>query len=375
MSYWLVSALSVVGFVLVGLTLSRVYFAWLHRNHHEADASDEIHFVRTEDGARLALYRYRPKGDQRRREPVFFVHGLGANKYNLDFDEAYSWARGFARAGFDAWIVDLRGAGMSVPPKPDWNWNFDDYARQDVTAAVAHIRQATGAERVHWVGHSMGGMLLYSYLGIGKPEWIRSGVAMGSPVRFASRHGLGAALKLAFLLDHIKYVPIRTAIHLALPLIPLIRNSAPVRSQMNPDNIDLGFIQRVAYNAVHHLPPALLKQFSDWVVNDCFRSADHQVDYQAALRESTVPVFVISGAGDILVQPVNAKHAYDLMPDSSGKQYLEVGRATGFGHDYGHIDFVFGRDAAKELFPRVLEWVIAHDSGSAQAPEAPVVTA
>lgn len=338
------------------------YFAWLKKTYHEADGSDEIHFVTTSDGARLALYRYRPRGEVKRHEPVFFCHGLGAGKYNLDFDNEYSWARKFAAAGFDAWVVDLRGAGASVPPKA-WNWNFDDYARFDVSACVAHIRARTGAEKLHWVGHSMGGMLLYAYLGTVHPEWIRSGVAMGSPVRFEGKRGVAGALKLAFLLDYIPYVPVRTAVHLALPFIPLARGNSIARAQMNTHNVDLQFIQRVAYNAVHHLPPALLKQFADWAANDCFRSFDKKVDYQAAVRNIHVPIMVVAGGGDRLVHKGNAKHAFDLLPDDSGKKYLELSRAAGFRADYGHIDIVFGTNANAEVLPLVIDWVVQHEAG------------
>ncbi len=347
--------LLVLAFVIVSWT---VYGAWLRRSFHEQDASDEIHFVTTGDGARLALYRYRPKGDVRRHEPVIFVHGLGASKYNLDFDDTYSWARRFARDGFDAWVVDLRGAGMSVPPRK-WNWCFDDYADFDVPAAVAHIRARTGAEKLHWVGHSMGGMLLYAYLGAGH-DHIRSGVTLGSPVRFSSARHFEGSLKLMWMLDYLAFVPLRTAIHLIVPFLPLVRKSDFVRSQMNPDNVDFGFIKRVAYNAVHHLPAPLLRQFGDWVRNDCFRSFDRRIDYQARLRTIDLPIQVIAGSGDRIVRPEDARYAWELMPGKNTR-YVEAGRETGFSHDYGHIDLVFGREANREIVPLVLDWIVAHE--------------
>lgn len=361
---WFLVFLSALGVALsVGLAL-RLYFTWLRARFYEADASDEIHFVTTQDGARLALYRYRARGAAGRREPVFFCHGLGASKYNFDFDDTYSWARKFAAAGFDAWVVDLRGAGASLPPKK-WDWNFDDYARYDVTACIAHIRARTGSEKVHWVGHSMGGMLLYAYLGTVHPEWVRSGVTMGSPVRFEGKRGIKKALSLAFLLDYLPYVPVRTATQLIVPLIPYTAWNPVSRAQMNTANVDLAYIRRVAYNAVHHLPPALLKQFADWAGNDCFRSFDKSVDYQAGLKNIKTPVLVIAGGGDKLVVPPNVKHAFDLLP-AGNKRYVELSRAAGFKADYGHIDMVFGKHANAEVLPLVLDWVIRHD----RAPEA-----
>lgn len=366
---WLLVLLAVLVVLLSAILALRLYFQWLRASFYEADASDEVHFVTTADGARLALYRYRPRGAELRREPVFFCHGLGASKYNFDFDDTYSWARKFAAAGFDAWVVDLRGAGASLPAKR-WNWNFDDYARYDVTACIEHIRAQARSEKVHWVGHSMGGMLLYAYLGTVHPEWIRSGVTMGSPVRFAGKRGVKKALSLAFLLDYLPYVPVRTATQFIVPLIPYTGWNPISRAQMNPANVDLTYIRRVAYNAVHHLPPALLKQFADWAGNDCFRSYDKQVDYQKGLANIKVPMFVIGGAGDNLVIPPNVKHAYDLLPEGN-KRYLELGRASGFKEDYGHIDMVFGKHANQEVFPLVLDWVVSHDGAPAVSAAGP----
>ncbi len=357
----LLIALSIPPLFLTGFA---IFAWWLKRSYHEPDASDEIHFVKTDDGARLALYRYRARGETRRNEPVFFCHGLGASKHNFDFDDTYSWARSFAKAGYDAWVVDLRGAGMSTPPGK-WDWSFDDYARHDVSACIQHIRSVCQSAKVHWIGHSMGGMLLYAYLGSIHPEWVRSGVTMGSPVRFFERRGVSGLLKTVWLLDYVKIVPIRAFIHMAIPILGWVRNHSATKAQMNPANVDVNFIKRVAYNAVHHLPYSLLKQFSDWAANDCFRSLDKKVDYQAAVSKIDVPVLVMAGAGDRLVVAENVKKAYEMLPENGKNRYMEMGRSSGCREDYGHIDLVFGRNANEEVLPIVLEWVNEHDKAIA----------
>src|SRR5688572_29289038 len=77
---------------------------------------DEIHFARTSDGWRIALTRYRaerPGGG----EPVLLCHGIASNSTGLDLTAEGSLARALARAGHDAWLLDLRGRGQSQQPR------------------------------------------------------------------------------------------------------------------------------------------------------------------------------------------------------------------------------------------------------------------
>src|SRR5438874_1722216 len=43
-------------------------------------------------------------------------------------------------------------------------WNVDEMAFYDVPAVLDYVKRATGRDRVNWVGHSLGGMLIFPYL-------------------------------------------------------------------------------------------------------------------------------------------------------------------------------------------------------------------
>jgi pimeloyl-ACP methyl ester carboxylesterase len=149
--------------------------------------ADEVHFASTPDGWRLALHRHRPRS-VRTAMPVILCGGFSCNRYFIDYDDRYSLARFLARTGFDAWVLELRGRGLSHPTaacRRPGRWTFDDLATIDVRAAVDHVAQATGRE-VAWVGHSMGGMVLYAYLGTHARPPVRAGVTIASPVRFSA---------------------------------------------------------------------------------------------------------------------------------------------------------------------------------------------
>ena len=41
-----------------------------------------------------------------------------------------------------------------------WGWTFSDYLDRDVPAILSLVRNETGAAKVNYVGHSMGGIPL-----------------------------------------------------------------------------------------------------------------------------------------------------------------------------------------------------------------------
>ena len=58
--------------------------------------------------------------------------------------------------------------------------------RYDVPAILDYVRRETGHDRVNWVGHSMGGMLMFAFLELDShPERIANFVGMGSTIILA----------------------------------------------------------------------------------------------------------------------------------------------------------------------------------------------
>eukprot|EP00291_Cryptomonas_curvata_P011844 CAMPEP_0172189260 /NCGR_PEP_ID=MMETSP1050-20130122/22418_1 /TAXON_ID=233186 /ORGANISM="Cryptomonas curvata, Strain CCAP979/52" /LENGTH=153 /DNA_ID=CAMNT_0012863921 /DNA_START=321 /DNA_END=779 /DNA_ORIENTATION=+ len=113
--------------------------------------------------------------------PVILCHGAFANRVTYDLGAGRpSLAVFLAERGYDVWALELRGHGRSQ--KPPWlqnvlhqgfnvpngdaegSWSVMAYIQHDLPAAVDYVRSRTGAARVHWVGHSMGGIVVYSWL-------------------------------------------------------------------------------------------------------------------------------------------------------------------------------------------------------------------
>jgi predicted alpha/beta hydrolase len=116
---------------------------------YRAETREEaVHFVTTADGWRLALSHYPPPGALHTRLPVLLCHGLGANRFSFDLGRDPSLALYLASAGFEVWVLELRGHGRS--DRPGWfssrrfGWSFDDYLYGDFPAAIEKVQELTG---------------------------------------------------------------------------------------------------------------------------------------------------------------------------------------------------------------------------------------
>lgn len=321
--------------------------------------ADEVHFPTTPDGWRIALHRYRPRGPETHapRVPVILCPGYGCSHRFVDFDERYSLARHLSARGFDAWVLDLRGRGLSRPTataQRPWSWTFDDLAAHDVATAITHVADMTG-RRVAWVGHSMGGMLLYAHLVRSGDPRVRAAVTIASPVEFpaASNALIGRLGELLLDLPFGETVPQRWA--LGALWIVLSRTTA-LDVGMNPDNVDRRIVGRALPASLADVSRAKLRQLASWSQRGVFRSVDDAIDYRAGLAGVRVPLFLAAGAMDRLATPAAVQRALDFLPPTT-TTYREFGRAHGHALDYGHVDLVLGRHAPSEVFPEIARWL------------------
>ncbi|MEO7938573.1 MAG: GMC oxidoreductase, partial [Burkholderiaceae bacterium] len=112
----------------------------------------------TPDGPEFRLTRY--CAGVPTRSTVLLIHGYSASgttfAHRLLPDGGL--AASLARAGHDAWVIDLRSScGM---PTAQEEWRFEDMGCQDIPLAIAHIVNTTHAEKIDVVAHCMGAAML-----------------------------------------------------------------------------------------------------------------------------------------------------------------------------------------------------------------------
>jgi len=322
-------------------------------------SQDEVHFARTEDGYEVALYRYRPENLVSGREPVIVCHGLGSNRFSFDPGPLPSLARYLKAKGLDVWTLDLRGRGLSSRPDRDrggrlkWGWTFDHYVKYDLPAAIRLVRRETGYPQVNWIGHSMGGMVMYAYLQTQDVSLIKSATALGSPATFVNNKigkPIGRLLGPLFLqrFHRLHLKPTARALALFGYFLPLGRFGTP-------RNLYPWFGTLAAESP----STGVLGQFHDWVTNSTFRSADHSYRYDEGFPKIKTPFMVISASGDFIASPSDVRYGIDNMtgPD---RKYAFFSKKDGNLENYDHMTMLVSQSAAIEIYPVIHDWLMKH---------------
>jgi pimeloyl-ACP methyl ester carboxylesterase len=343
-------------------------WSWLARVLYRVEAgADEVHFVRTEDGWRIALSRYRARGSTR-RHPVMLVHGLASSHLNFDPAVDNSLARHLSLRGYDVWAVDLRGHGLSDRPGLGtgrrWRWTFDDYLLRDLPAAIGHVLTQTGKPALHWIGHSMGGLLLYAHLSRGGSAQTRCGVAIGSSLDYSRADSdFRPLLRLRPLGRVLRVLPLGRASLLLSPLAGRVPNPFE-RFNWWRSNVDPRLVRRLLACAYANVPTSLLLQLATAFTAGGLLSGDGRVRYIEGLASASAPVLAVAGDRDRQCSPEAARATLEAVGSAGA---VRNGRLSVFGVEhgqadhYGHCDLVMGRRARSEVFPVLAEWLDQHD--------------
>ena len=349
--FWIIVA------VLIGLgVLVMAYWTVLTSMYPETIHTNEVHIVATPDLWKLRLCRYR-KG-RSEGEPILFVHGFNSNQHNFIEPESGSMVSYLAAKGFDCWTVDLRGTRSSTPPfeRSMHDVTMDDYIYQDIPSVIAHIQKSTGYARVHWVGHSMGGGLLYAYVTAHGAETIASGATLGAPLGFVDAEAKPPLL-VGFLAQLFpatagnvlrSYVPIGFNLRLATGLFPLNLKNIP-------KDLNTGHL----YAMLEDPPPKVLKEFLFSMRKKVWYINDDQINMLEELKHLQVPLLAIYGPKDPFVNVEKATEFFENLPGKD-KKLLILSKENGCVNDYSHCDLAFSQEGATEVYEPIAKWFKKH---------------
>jgi pimeloyl-ACP methyl ester carboxylesterase len=215
-------------------------------------------------------------------------------------------------------------------------WGFHDYVIHDAPAAVAYVLETTGASGLHWVGHSMGGMIGICARSQGM-EGLKSIIALGSPsFEKENRFTSGGALAVGgFFLRWIPVLPTRLFFFLIWPLLALWGPPSRIYCRSNLGRRELGGLIAGAYD---DLSGGELRDLLS------FRSAGRLTPYADRYDRVGLPVLSIIGNEDRVVSPEDAEMFAHLLPGSVGCRILG---------ECGHADLIVGRQAPETVFVRI----------------------
>lgn len=341
----------------------------------------------TADGLTLRGKRYPAEGSL----PVILAHGFEGNGNEFDLPRpGRNLAVYLAREGFDVWVANFRGNGRggTVSDNGGWRHSIDHLAAYDADALVRGVREATG-RRPAWIGHSMGGMVLYCYLqgasfgegpGSGtfradprlaeeRNSLIAAGVAIGSPPAFYWEGGgffgflSNSAAARAVMRGMLKGLNILEKkgrkVSLGVPVgrwaekhprgAAMLALSPAGILLYNWRNVEADAAVSLLRWAGDDVSPAMARQLISGLIDRDYLSHDRNYDYTANMGRITAPMLFVTGTEDFASYECIKRYGYERV-SSTRKDFLCF-------DGYGHTDLVMGKSVEEKVYPAISSWL------------------
>lgn len=345
-----------------------------------ATLEEQIVEFQTEDGVPLRLTRLRG-GD---RGPLLVAPGIATSTgtFRLSTVET-NLADVLVGAGYDTWLFDWRGSSALQPRE----FLLDDVGRYDWPAAVAQVRERTGAADVQVMAHCLASVSLMMALGGGYLDCalLRSVVlsAVAGHIQVPRQTELKAYLRLPRLLRRfgVRFADPRVAAFWdrSSPLTRALDRALRVQLRDCPDDVchRVSFIYGILYehdnlNAATHASLAELfgpvglqtfLQLEQLVKAGHLRAysfgrrenlrrygAAEPPDYLENVERFDLPITFIHGAESLCFLPESTRQTHDLLRDANAGPY-----ARHVVPGYGHMDLLIGQRSAQDVYPLIVQ--------------------
>ncbi|HNE19295.1 MAG TPA: alpha/beta hydrolase [Turneriella sp.] len=297
----------------------------------------------------------------KKKYPVLICHGLGANREYFKAKDEDSLVRNLQRAGYDVWLMDLRGRVEAAETgywfgKHTYTYDIDAYIKHDLDAAIKFVLQQTGAQKVNYIGHSMGGIVMYARLGTQNEGRVANLVTIASPMSFLPYNDWTFKLyRMRGGMAILPVLPIRPGAFMA-SFFPEMLYAPFANAFYNPENTDAKVKAQLLRKSINNISKNEIKQFIYMTDNGGLYSADGKTNYRSELKNVIVPAYLVAGRRDELADPAVVRDVYERL-GSKDKTMEIFSRADGYADDYGHTDLIFGKQAHKEVHPKIIEWL------------------
>ncbi|XP_022137194.1 uncharacterized protein LOC111008720 isoform X2 [Momordica charantia] len=381
--------------------------------------ADELHYVSVPNSDwRLALWRYPPSPRApSRNHPLLLLSGVGSNALGYDLSPGSSFARYMSNQGYDTWILEVRGSGLStdrvemkeneqirsgtLEKRPSaetgkyvssvgssisskdgetstiatqlrqWNQNLMDiiegaqqlgplrpFNLQGVTSALEGFQEQLDMyEKYDWdFDH---------YLEEDLPaamEYIRNQSKPNDGKLLAIGHSMGGILLYAKIsrCSFNKVDPqLASVVTLGSSLDFRPSNSSlrlllPLRDPLQAFNVPAFPIGPL----LESVPSKVLVQLSTVFEEGGLRDRNGMFQYKDHLCQSNIPILALAGDQDIICPP---EAVYETVKQIPWRyvSYKVLGKPG--GPHYAHYDIVGSRLASSEVYPLITNFLNRHD--------------
>lgn len=286
------------------------------------NVSIEVSWIVTEDNAEIAVNRIRPNQSNSDAIPVVLVHGTYSKRNFWVSPKGIGIGPFLAEAGFDVWIPELRGHGLSPKGDSFSRITAEEQIRYDLPAVQQYIYDKNEGGQ-SWIGHSFGGVYILSAL---SAKWLDQDI-MRNLITFGSQISLGESfLKIpgvawicSKIIERIGYFPAPR-----LGLGPEIESAAAT-------------VEMIGWK----------KFMGKWTNSEGFC-------YWDGMAGIHIPFYAFAGAADKSDPVEGCRILFDSV-GSKNKTFTILGKKNGFLIDYDHTGMIVSKEAQKEIWPMVIE--------------------
>ncbi len=322
-----------------------------------------------------------------KRGPVVLAPGIAnnANLYRIDdqgkvlsLDHNRSFANLLASEGFQVYLYHpgytarvhncyvcqhckesiYFGKQYNVPS----SLNFSEIAEHEVPLVIEFVRTHSQEQYISWIGYSMGGMLIYSYLSKHRDRSVRNVITIGSSISFNQVSirvipytnmisGMLGFEETAFLgTISENFVPLTNFIN----YLPgwLIRYNLMSFILWNPFNINESTLKTFMRRVVEPIPSGLENSFARMIFKE-FQNHPDFTSYLESMR--TIETLGINflffyGQNDMLISSDSIYLTHEIISPNNMNNLIEV-------PSVGHVDLIVGKKSMEKVWIPATEWL------------------
>lgn len=331
----------------------------------------EVHFFETNDGVDLRLTRFKAG----KKGPVMLAPGFGTSTSAFSIDTVdTNLPEALCEAGYDVWMFDYRASPDL--PSASTQFSLDDIARRDYPAAVAKVREISGAQTVQVNAHCVGSMTFLMAMMAGL-QGVRSAVCSAltfypiTPVANRIRAGLDlgtAAVKAGLktvTTDFDSQDFMDRLVDAALKMVPSTEQctSAVCRRILGiyGDVYKHANLNEATHGAIHEMfgvaNMTTFNHLSLMVRKGQIVDKDGGDTYLPNVKRLAIPIMLLTGKENNLFLPEGPLKTLQTLAatnDAGLYQCVQIAK-------YAHMDLYLGKGAAADVYPTIIAELDRHN--------------